>query len=151
MLGSSHGQLAKALLPKVVGTTTMKAGSMRDFLEGYVMRAAFSPWLLVLALIVNLGSASVAYGEAFRVLGQGNSGTAQGDAFAAQADDPSAIFYNPAGMTQLNRVQFSAGVLFIGGHYHYESPTGQKFTGDLDGSIATPPPATLYLTANVGD
>jgi len=149
MLGSSHGQLAKALLPKVVGTTTMKAGSMRDFLEGYVMRAAFSPWLLVLALIVSLGSASLVYGEAFRVLGQGNSGTAQGDAFAAQADDPSAIFYNPAGITQLEGIQLSASVLFIAGHYDYESPDGEKFKGNLNGSIATPPPTNLYLTAKL--
>src|SRR5205823_873236 len=99
--------------------------------------------------IVSLHSASLVYGEAFRVLGQGNSGTAQGDAFAAQADDPSAIFYNPAGMTQLKRVQLTSGVLFIGGFYHYEAPSGEKFKGDLDGSVAIPPPVTFYLTAKL--
>jgi len=115
------------------------------------MRAIFWGRLSTLVLTISFGSATLVYAEAFRVLGQGNSGSAQGDAFAAQADDPSAIFYNPAGMTQLKRIQSSAGVLFIGGHYDYKSPSGQKFRGDLDGSIATPPPATLYLTANVGD
>ena len=115
------------------------------------MCTIFSARISTLVLTISLSLASVAYSEGFRVLGQGNSGTAQGDAFAAQADDPSAVFYNPAGMTQLKKVQFSTGVLFIGGHYDYTSPSGQKFRGDLDGSIATPPPATLYLTANVGD
>jgi long-chain fatty acid transport protein len=116
------------------------------------MWATFSARLSAIVFILSLGSTSVAYGEAFRVLGQGNSGTAQGDAFAAQADDPSAIFYNPAGMTQLQKVQFSTGVLFIGGHYDYKNPDGQKFRGDLDGPVAiNPPPATIYVTANLSD
>ena len=115
------------------------------------MWAIFSGRLSALVVILSLSSASAAYGEAFRVLGQGNSGSAQGDAFAAQADDPSAIFYNPAGMTQLKRVQFSTSLQLVGGFYDYKSPSGQKFRGDLDGSIATPPPTNLYLTANLGD
>lgn len=116
------------------------------------MHGLFIPRCSAVVLSIILSSTSHAYAEAFRVLGQGNSGTAQGDAFAAQADDPSAVFYNPAGMTQLEKVQFSAGVLFIGGHYKYESPAGQKFRGDLDGPVAiNPPPATIYATANLSN
>jgi long-chain fatty acid transport protein len=123
--------------------------SMMKLSGGNVMRAIFSARLSALVLIVSLSSASLVHGEAFRVLGQGNSGTAQGDAFAAQADDPSAIFYNPAGMTQLEGIQLSASVLFIAGHYDYESPGGEKFKGNLNGSIATPPPTNVYLTAKL--
>ncbi len=112
----------------------------------------FSGRLPAVVLLAALSSSSIVYAEAFRVLGQGNSGTAQGDAFAAQADDPSAVFYNPAGMTQLEKVQFATGVLFIAGHYDYETPSGQKFRGDLDGSVAiNPPPATIYVTANISN
>ena len=35
------------------------------------------------------------------------------NAFAAQADDPSALHYNPAGMTQFHGVQFMAGALLV--------------------------------------
>src|SRR5262245_24123621 len=66
---------------------------------------------------------------AFRIFDQSASGTAQGGAFAAQADDASAIYYNPAGMTQLNGVQTSFGVLLAGGHTTYTSPTGQTVKG----------------------
>jgi long-chain fatty acid transport protein len=38
--------------------------------------------------------------EGFRILDQGAAATGQGAAFSAQADDPSALHYNPAGMTQ---------------------------------------------------
>jgi len=80
---------------------------------------------------------------------QGAAASGQGTAFAAQADDPSAIHYNPAGMTQLEGVQFYGGTLLVGGQYNFTSPAGQKFRGDLDGSIAWPPPINFYLTANL--
>ncbi len=102
-----------------------------------------------ITLFLCLMSASLAFGEAFRNLHQGTAATGQGDAFAAQADDPSALFYNPAGMTQLKGVQLYASTLLIGGHYDFTSPNGQDFRGDLDGSIAMPPPSTFYLTANL--
>ena len=94
-------------------------------------------------------STNQVYGEAFRNLHQGTAATGQGDAFAAQADDPSALFYNPAGMTQLDRVQFYANTLLIGGYYDYTSPSGQPFRGDLDGTIVQPPPSTFYLTGKI--
>lgn len=42
------------------------------------------------------------FGLGFRIPDQGAAATARGDAFAATADDPSAIYYNPAGITQLD-------------------------------------------------
>jgi len=52
---------------------------------------------------------TVVFAGAFRVFDQSASGTAQGGAFAAQADDPSAVYFNPAGITQLSGIQTSAG------------------------------------------
>ena len=74
-----------------------------------------------------------------------------GNAFSAQADDPSALHYNAAGMTQLQGLQFMAGALFVGGTTNFTSPTGATATGDRNGSAAWPPPAYTYITANLKD
>ena len=50
-----------------------------------------------------------------RIQGQGTAASGMGNAFSAQADDPSALHYNPAGMTQLHGVEFMAGGLLSGG------------------------------------
>src|SRR5689334_21365595 len=39
----------------------------------------------------------------------GANALGQGNAFAAEADDPSAIYYNPAGLTQLSGTQLTVG------------------------------------------
>ncbi len=89
------------------------------------------------------------FGEGFRILDHGASATGQGAAFAAQADDPSAIHYNPAGMTQLQGIQFSAGTLLIGGNVRFKSALGPTVKGDLGGAIANPPPSTIFFTAHL--
>jgi long-chain fatty acid transport protein len=45
----------------------------------------------------------------FRIADQDADATARGDAFAATADNPSAIYYNPAGITQLDGTQTLLG------------------------------------------
>ncbi len=104
---------------------------------------------ILLCLFSVLGMVSTVFGEGFRILDQGASATGQGAAFSAQADDPSALHYNPAGMTQLNGIQFSGGTLFIGGEVRFDSALGPKVKGDLGGTIANPPPTALFLTAHL--
>ena len=87
-----------------------------------------------------------------RIQGQGAAAAGMGNAFAAQADDASAIHYNPAGMTQLPGVEVMTGALFAGGTTNFtSSTTGQNTTGDRAGSVAWPPPSHLYITANMKD
>jgi long-chain fatty acid transport protein len=97
------------------------------------------------------GFVSVVQAGGFRILDQSASGTGQASAFAAQADDASAIYYNPAGLTQLRGVQLSLGALLVGGHTSYTSPTGATARGDFAASVAYPPPSNFYLTANLRD
>ncbi len=92
-----------------------------------------------------------AYGESFRIMPQGAAAEGQANAFTAQADDPSAIHYNPAGMTQLHGIQVYAGTNLVGGTVSYKSPTGTDARGDLGGSVAMPAPSNLYITANLKD
>ncbi|MGQ0811874.1 MAG: OmpP1/FadL family transporter [Nitrospiraceae bacterium] len=89
--------------------------------------------------------------SAFRILDQGASGVGQGNAVTAQADDPSAIYYNPAGMTQLSGVQIYTGGLFVGGSTKFTNAAGASTTGNFGGAVALPPPTNFYLTANLKD
>ena len=109
---------------------------------------------LLLFTILFLSASSILFSsplfaEGFRILDHGAAATGQGAAFSAQADDPSALHYNPAGMTQLKGIQFSAGTLLIGGSIDFKSAQGPNVDGDLGGSIANPPPSTLFLTAHL--
>jgi long-chain fatty acid transport protein len=98
-----------------------------------------------------LTSPIVASAGAFRIFDQSASGTAQGGAFAAQADDPSALYFNPAGITQLGGVQVSVGTLLLGGSTSFNSPSGVSTHGDFGGIVALPPPSNFYITANLKD
>lgn len=93
----------------------------------------------------------LASADGFRLPYQSAVAAGQAMAYAAQADDPSALYYNPAGMTQLRGVQGSLGVSFVGGNIHYTSPDGFKSSGDLSKDFASPPPTNLYLTAHLQD
>jgi long-chain fatty acid transport protein len=104
---------------------------------------------LILWLLVVIGEPVLA--QVPRIQGQGTAASGMGNAFSAQADDPSALHYNPAGMTQLHGVEFMTGVLLSGGTTSYTSPTGGTATGDRNGSVAWPPPGHLYITANLKD
>lgn len=55
-----------------------------------------------------VGETSFANG--MRLVSQDGSASARGEAFAATADNPSAIYYNPAGITQLEGTQIRSGI-----------------------------------------
>lgn len=113
-----------------------------------VKRVRGPRWFLI-AMFVTCGTPSLSHSEAFRVLDQGAAASGQGTAFAAQADDPSAVHYNPAGITQLPGVQFYGGIMLVGGHYDYTSPNHTSYRANLDGTIAVPPPVNFYITTNL--
>ena len=61
-----------------------------------------------------------------RIPNQDASAIARGNAFVATADNPSAIYYNPAGITQLEGQHIQAGSLFYLGIYgDYQSQIGR--------------------------
>ena len=90
------------------------------------------------------------FAQAIRFQPQGVAAAGQGNAFVAQADDASAIHYNPAGLSQVNGVQVLTGTTLVGGSIKFTSPTGIDSRGDLGGSIAFPPPSHSYVSANLG-
>jgi len=78
-------------------------------------RPCAAPVLLALALAVP--SAGLANGT--RLPNQDAEATARGNAFVATADNPSAIYYNPAGLTQLPGLQVLAESYVILSRYDY--------------------------------
>lgn len=87
--------------------------------------------------------------QALRFQPQGAVAAAQGNAFAAQADDASAIQYNPAGLTQVSGIQGVFGIALLGGSIKAKSISGVDTRGDFGGSVSFPPPGHTYLSANL--
>ena len=105
--------------------------------------------LLALALLLVL-CPPLGHAQGVRFQPQSATAAGQGNAFSAQADDPSAIHYNPAGLTQVDGVQVLSGTTLVGGSVKFTSPTGIDSRGDFGGSVALPPPSYSYVSANLG-
>jgi len=60
----------------------------------------------------------------YRVANQDAEAIARGNAFVATADNPSAVYYNPAGITQLEGHHASLGLYNVYLNSEYDSPVG---------------------------
>lgn len=77
---------------------------------------------LSLLAAISLPAASLALGV--RVVDQDAAATARAEAWTATADNAAAIFYNPAGITQLDGLTARLGVYSLGIHEHYSPLSG---------------------------
>lgn len=78
----------------------------------------------------------------------GASALAQGNAFAARADDASAIAFNPAGLTQLQRPEISIGVSAVYPKVKYHGINiNEGVREDMDTTINTIP--NLYFASPI--
>ncbi len=78
------------------------------------------------------GSTLTVSATGFRLPDQDAFATARGEAFVATADNPSAIYYNPAGLAQLTGHNFRAGAYGLYLDPTYKSPNGTEFHNDKD-------------------
>src|ERR1051326_5163843 len=83
-----------------------------------------------IALAIVLGTAQ-ANAVGFRLPNQDPEGISRGNAFAATADNPSAIYYNPAGIAQLEGTQARAGLYFISADTSFSGPSGKAETDTM--------------------
>ena len=120
--------------------------------RSYPYPSVFAPLLgTLLALVTATGFSLPAFGEGFRILDQSAAATAQGGAFAAQADDPSAVHFNPAAITDLGGLQMTAGTLLVNGGIDFRPSSGPAIEGDFGSTFANPPPSSFFVTAKPGD
>jgi long-chain fatty acid transport protein len=76
--------------------------------------------------------------------GIGSKATALGGAFSAYADDPFAVYYNPAGLTQVERPTLSVGALYLNPHLKVHSYRAE----DGDGNRVEPYGASFSDTSD---
>lgn len=86
-----------------------------------------------------------AFAAGFAVLQQGTVPMGQGNAFVAQADDPSAIFFNPAGISRLEKNHAYLGSTLVLPKATYESRQGLET--ETESNLFILP--QLYLTHNL--
>lgn len=99
------------------------------------MRSRFLNVLALLAAAVCLHPGAL-WALGIRLPDQDARATARGEAFAATADNPSAIYYNPAGITQLEGHHFRLGAMGI---YHYTEYRGMLGNAESEDREAVTP------------
>src|SRR5580692_2301703 len=75
-----------------------------------------------LLLILSVLSPAVVFGLGIRLPDQDAFAMGRGEAFVATADNPSAIYYNPAGITQLKGDNLRGGIYGIYLDPSYQNP-----------------------------
>ena len=108
-------------------------------------------WFGVLSLVLLPG---LAFGSGFGINEQDAKAVAMGGAFVAQADDPAAVYYNPAGIVQLDGTQVSVGMSVIIPHASFETdgnranlppPVLSNWGGPSEGSMTSIRDKTFYI------
>src|SRR5215210_4145896 len=92
-------------------------------------------WLAVtvIYILVNALLPGESFAVGFRLPNQDPEGIARGNAFAATADNPSAIYYNPAGITQIEGHELSVGLYLISADTHFtQAGSGAKAKTDAE-------------------
>lgn len=91
-------------------------------------------------------SMSLVFGSGFSIYEQNAEATGMAGAFIAQANNPSAIFYNPAGLNTLNGFNLQLGTTIIATQFAFQGPDNidSKMYTEAEPGLFTP--VTLYAT-----
>jgi long-chain fatty acid transport protein len=94
-----------------------------------------------------------AFGAGFSIFEQGAKATGMAGAFVATADDPSAIFYNPAGLAQQREMSVLAGATFINFANEFTGDPNSVYTAGAEGKYDrhTFIPPNVYGIIPIGD
>jgi long-chain fatty acid transport protein len=98
---------------------------------------------LLLPALVAIHTPSMVWALGVRLADQSPSATERGNAFTATADDPSAIYYNPAGITQLQGTETLMGAYAITLKERVSLDSGDRFSNTNTGLQLAP---QTYIT-----
>ncbi|HOX95236.1 MAG TPA: outer membrane protein transport protein, partial [Syntrophales bacterium] len=110
------------------------------------MRRKTLLWILLSATLVVLMGAGSVFAAGFALYEGSARGLVLGAGLTATADDPSAVFYNPAGITQLKGMQTMVGATLI--NPRLDVVTGSTLTS-MDDNWFFPPHA--YFTQQINN
>ncbi|MFV1951181.1 MAG: OmpP1/FadL family transporter [Nitrospinota bacterium] len=108
----------------------------------YLLRTLLLSGLMVTLLVHQ------ADGAGFGIFDQGARAFAMAQAFTALADDPSAIFYNPAGISQLEGTEVYVGTTIIAPVVEYSADPGSRSSDEEDNIFF---PSYFYVTHRVNN
>ncbi|MFH1282107.1 MAG: OmpP1/FadL family transporter [bacterium] len=92
----------------------------------------FSVFLIVLCSFAFVATAKAVGSGGFENQVLSAKALGMGNVFVAQADDPAAVYFNPAGLTQLDGIQLSLGTALLLPSFDYTSPLGVKDSADSE-------------------
>ncbi|MFA7288406.1 MAG: outer membrane protein transport protein [Melioribacteraceae bacterium] len=104
--------------------------------------------LTVIAVIAMLCSAKV-FAGGFQINEHGARAMSMAGAFTALANDPSAIYYNPAGLTQLTGTHFMAGVTLIAPSAKFTGPKPSTKEYEMESQVFNP--FNFYATQQLSE
>jgi len=116
------------------------------------LRATRSRFLLLIPLATFMIT-SAAFGSGFALFEMGAKAVAMGGAFAATADDPSAIFFNVAGLAQQRRMEVMVGGTAINFQNQFIGDPNDLFTAGTNSSkyrAHTFVPPNAYVVVPIG-
>jgi long-chain fatty acid transport protein len=99
-------------------------------------------------ILVFFGLPHLASADGFRNPFHDAAAIAQGNAFAAQADNASAVFYNPAAIAQLRGIQHAGGLQFVSVNTRFTGSAGPSVSNSSP-TVGLPPPGQFFITANL--
>jgi len=102
-------------------------------------------------LVTLVFSVSLAFGSGFSIYEQGAKATAMGGAFIAQANDITAVFYNPAGLMNLEGTNVGTGVSIIMPQFGFQGPTMMDPNLYTEAEKQIFPPVHFYIAHRVSE
>ncbi len=105
-------------------------------------------WKALPVMLVLLFAASTSHASGFRLPEAGAKAMGMGFAFTAQADDPSAIYFNPAGLTQLSGNNAMVGLTYVkenGGKFSGTTPVDDFLDGFTAAKSETQKTLNFYI------
>jgi long-chain fatty acid transport protein len=144
------------MLPPFAVRGSANPARLRHHKYGYYMSTRHDPWtregilgsssLLSIILAICAGSPMPSPGLGFRIPNQDAEAIGRGNAFIATANNPSAIYYNPAGISQLKGSYFQYGAHSIVVNSEYKS-AGAEF----DSEMKIQPVPQVFYTRSIGE
>lgn len=106
---------------------------------------------LSLMVLTIMFSVSMVFGSGFSIYEQGAKASAMGGAFIAQANNTSAVFFNPAGITGLNGTKIGLGTTIIMPAFAFQGPDNIDPNLYTESKKGVFPPSTFYATYQIND